>query len=70
MSLEIRRAVPADTAGMIEITRNVWEGNDYVPYLWDRWLNDPHGCLHVAVLDSRLVGLQHVRTLPDGSAWL
>jgi GNAT superfamily N-acetyltransferase len=55
---------------MIEITRNVWEGNDYVPVAWDRWLDDPSGLLMVATVDERPVGFQHVGMLPDGSAWL
>lgn len=62
--------MPSDRAAMIELTRNVWDGDDYVPFVWDRWLADSDGWLMAAVLDGRLVGLQHIDRQPDGSAWV
>jgi len=46
-----------DTPAMLEITRTIWDGQDYVPYEWDRWLHDASGCLAVAELSGRVVGL-------------
>jgi RimJ/RimL family protein N-acetyltransferase len=68
--IRVRRAVPDDTPAMLSITRNVWEGNDYVPYAWKRWLHQTDGGLFVAELDGRVVGLQNIAIQPDGSAWL
>lgn len=69
-SLLIRPARAADRAGMLRITRGVWDGTDYVPYLWQRWLDDPSGHLCVATWNDRFVGLQHTSVQPDGTAWL
>jgi RimJ/RimL family protein N-acetyltransferase len=68
--LLIRNALASDRAAMIELTRDAWEGDDYVPFVWDRWLADSTGWLMAAVLDGRLVGLQHIDRQPDGSAWV
>jgi GNAT superfamily N-acetyltransferase len=55
---------------MRELTRNVWDGTDYVPYVWDAWLTNASGWLMVGVLDGRTVALQHVERQADGTAWV
>lgn len=68
--ITVRRARASDRTAMIEITRDVWEGHDYVPLVWDRWLRDADGVTFVAELDGRVLGLQHAAVQPDNSAWL
>jgi GNAT superfamily N-acetyltransferase len=46
-----------DTQDMLEITRFIWEGHDYVPYAWSEWLADPEGFLAVAEYGGRVVGI-------------
>jgi GNAT superfamily N-acetyltransferase len=55
---------------MLRITRDTWGGNDYLPYVWDEWLEDPGGLFMAAVIDGRLAGLQHAALMSDGTAWL
>jgi GNAT superfamily N-acetyltransferase len=54
---------------MLEVTRNVWQGNDYVPFVWERWLADGSGHLTVAVRERTVCGLMHVEIQSDGTAW-
>ena len=68
--LRFRRAKPEDTAEMLRITRNVWEGTDYLPHIWNDWLHDSSGYLMVGQVDGRVVGLQHIAVQDDGTAWL
>lgn len=68
--LYIRRALAGDLNDVLQLTRDVWEGTDYVPYVWSDWLADARGYLHVALLDNHLIGLQHIDLQPDGTAWL
>lgn len=44
------------------ICASVWEGNDYVPSVWDTWLTegDDVGHLMVAETDERVIALQHI----------
>jgi GNAT superfamily N-acetyltransferase len=65
----VREASPSDVHDVLEITRNVWEGNDYVPYVWDRWIADGRGHLTVGMRDGVLCGLMHIEVQPDGTAW-
>jgi GNAT superfamily N-acetyltransferase len=65
----VREASPFDTRDMLEITRNVWDGNDYVPYVWDRWLGDEAGHLTVALCHGIVYGLMHIEVQADGTAW-
>lgn len=55
---------------MLAITSTVWGGDDYVPFVWDRWLRDRDGVVLVATMAEEVVGLQHVELQQDGDAWL
>lgn len=66
----VRRARLSDTAEMRAMTRNVWGGTDYVPFVWEQWLRDPRGYVMAAAGSGRLLGLQHIGLQPDGAAWV
>ena len=52
-----RTALGRDTRDVLELTRSIWEGHDYIPYVWRDWLLDPEGCLLVAEQRGKVVGL-------------
>lgn len=68
-TIEVRAARPDDRAAMFRITRPVWEGNDYVPLVWDRWLAGRDGIVLVATVKGAVVGFQHIQIHHDGDAW-
>jgi hypothetical protein len=47
-TLVCRPALPKDTPDVIELTRTIWGGEDYVPVVWAEWLEDYEGTLAVA----------------------
>jgi GNAT superfamily N-acetyltransferase len=47
----------------MEITARVWEGTDYLPHVFDRWLAEPGASFEVAELDGLVVGLQRLRPI-------
>ena len=65
-----RPALPADKADVIEFTKFIWDGHDYVQYVWDEWLADPEGILAVAEYGGRCVGLAKITLLAPGQWWL
>lgn len=67
--IEVRPALASDRGRMVAITADVWNGNDYVPFVWDNWLRDPTGFLMVASVGGEVVGLQHAQVQPDSSIW-
>jgi len=65
-----RPALPLDTPGMIELTRHIWDGEDYVPGIWADWLLDPEGMLAVAKSGGRVVGLGKLTRLSETDWWM
>jgi GNAT superfamily N-acetyltransferase len=55
---------------MLDVTRTIWDGNDYVPEAWPDWLSDPIGRLIVAEHEGRIVGLTRIGRLSPGAWWL
>ena len=69
-SLVVRRATADDKPAVVEFCSQIWEGWDYLPRVYDRWLRDPRGAFLVAELDGRPVGTDKVTVLSPGEIWL
>jgi ribosomal protein S18 acetylase RimI-like enzyme len=69
-NLEIRSARPEDRAPILAFSSETWSWGDYIPYVWDEWLQDPAGRVLVATLDGQPVGMVYVRMLTASDAWL
>jgi len=65
-----RPALPMDTPDVLELTGSIWEGQDYVPQVWQEWLADAQGLLAVAELAGRVVGLSKLTRLDPFEWWL
>ncbi len=66
----IRQARPADKEAVFRFCQDTWEWGDYIPHVWDRWLDEPIGRLLVATIDSQPVAIGHIVMLAPGEAWL
>jgi len=66
----IRKAKAADKAPILEISKNIWGGHDYLPAVWDDWLADKKGRLIVATVNGRTVGVAHASMQANYVAWL
>ena len=65
-----RPALPLDTPGMIELTRHIWEGEDYIPDVWADWMVDPEGILAVAESGGKIVGFGKLTRLSQSDWWM
>jgi GNAT superfamily N-acetyltransferase len=65
-----RPALPMDTFDALELTRHIWEGDDYVPQVWAEWLRDPEGLLAVAEYAGVVVGFGKLTKLSAAEWWL
>jgi len=70
MDAKVRPARAADKAQLLSFIKEVWGGHDYIPRVWDEWLKDRTGSMFVVEVDGLPVGMNRVRFLEDGSAWL
>lgn len=61
---------PSDREQAFAFLRWIWEGDDYLPLVWDDWLSDPKGLFVAAEHRGLVVGLGRLVELGDGEAWL
>lgn len=66
----IRPALPRDIADVAEFTKLIWNGHDYVGYVFHEWLADPNGQLFVAEYAGKCVGCAKVSSIAPGQWWL
>jgi GNAT superfamily N-acetyltransferase len=67
--LTIRPVRPADRDRVTEITRDIWDGRDYVPKVFDSWVSDAGATFQAAELNGVVVGVQHLRPYAPGLVW-
>jgi len=66
--LSIRAADYSDLPRIAEISRNTWEGSDYLERVAASWIS--RGGLFVGTLNGAAVGTVKVTRLPGGVVWL
>lgn len=69
-SILCRPALARDTVQALGMVKHIWQGDDYVPQVWDSWLHDESGLLAVAELAGQVVGLGHLADMALGEGWL
>ncbi len=67
--LTLRPVRAADRVRVAEISRDVWEGHDYLPRVFDDWLSDAGAAFQAAELDGVVVGVQRLRPFAAGLVW-
>jgi len=67
--LVLRPVRPADRDRVVEITKDVWGGRDYLPDVFDDWVSEAGSAFQAAELDGRVVGLQRIRPYAPGLVW-
>src|SRR5512136_867221 len=68
LRLIVRPMTMADKPAVLKISSRIWEGNDYVPLFFDRWVEE--GGFWAAELRGRLVGYGKATQLSPGEWWL
>jgi GNAT superfamily N-acetyltransferase len=68
--LVCRPALASDTADVLEFTKDIFDGHDYVPSVWQDWFDDPQGLLAVAQYGPHAVGMAKITLLSRGQWWL
>jgi GNAT superfamily N-acetyltransferase len=65
-----RPALARDRADVTEFCKDIWDGDDYVPQVWDDWLSDPNGLLAVAEHKGHAIGCSKISLLSRDQWWL
>jgi len=67
--VEIRRAIPEDKARIVEISSKIWDGDDYLPHIFDKWVEDTEGEFSVITVEGVVAGCSKITRLPQNVLW-
>lgn len=70
MPLTFRRVTLADRPAMLDICATVWDGDDYLPQIFEAWVAAPEGQFTALETEGRVVALAHLTRLAPGEWWL
>jgi N-acetylglutamate synthase-like GNAT family acetyltransferase len=71
MPVKIRKVRSSDRDDVMEISRHVWEGHDYLPGVFESWLNDRNSHFYGVDVDGRIVAVANLRLLEGGrTGWM
>jgi len=71
MSMKVRRIRSSDRGDVLDISRHVWEGHDYLPSVFEPWLNDENSCFYGVEVDGRVVAVANLHLVEVGrTGWM
>lgn len=59
-----------DYYDIVDISKNIWDGNDYLPKIFHKWVDEKEGCFLGVVKDNKVVAVGKYTVLPDRQGWL
>lgn len=71
MTSEIRRLLDSDRDDIIEISRHIWDGHDYLLCVAEKWLQDRNCHFYGVEVDGHIVAVGNLRLIEDGkTGWM
>lgn len=70
LKVKVREAKDSDKEPLMQFITQMWGGQDYIPSVWDKWMEDKNGRIFVAEVNGKAIGMNHIKLLRDGSGWL
>jgi ribosomal protein S18 acetylase RimI-like enzyme len=70
--IALRKLVHEDYDDILEISKDIWDGTDYLPSIFHSWVEDKQG-VFVGAVDTdldKVIGVDKYTVLPDGTGWL
>ncbi len=66
----IKKITKADKKRVLEISSKIWEGDDYLPDVFDEWINDRSGLFTGLWQDNILIAFGRMKYITPTDAWL
>jgi N-acetylglutamate synthase-like GNAT family acetyltransferase len=71
MVATIRKLRNSDREDIMEISRHIWEGHDYLSSVVDKWLRDPNSHFYGVEVEGHVVAVGNIRLVEDGrTGWM
>ena len=67
--LRIRDGISSDLEQISELCKNIWNGRDFLPTVWNKWISDETGSFVVVEYENQILGVYHHYILGSDS-WL
>lgn len=67
MEIQLRLAKPSDMQSILEMSKGIYDGHDYFPQVFLRWLDDPNRGIMVAEKAGTIMGLRAFHIVDNGS---
>jgi len=69
--IELRRITLEDYDDIVDISKSIWEGSDYLPKLFHKWINDEGYFLGAVDTEkNKVIGVGKFSILHDNTGWL
>jgi GNAT superfamily N-acetyltransferase len=69
--IELRRITAEDYDDIVDISKSIWEGSDYLPKLFHKWINDEGYFLGAVDTEkNKVIGVGKFSILHDKTGWL
>ena len=65
-----RKVTQSDKDRVLEISSKIWEGNDFIEYVFDDWVKDTEGEFTLGEKDGIIVGFAKYTRHSDSVVWL
>ncbi|MCK4545324.1 GNAT family N-acetyltransferase [candidate division WOR-3 bacterium] len=67
--IKIRKIKQSDKERILQISSKIWEGGDYIPDVFDEWI-ERKDKIFVCIEDNHIVqGMANITIMPDGVLW-
>lgn len=68
--LSVRKLKPTDKKRVVEICKDIWDGDDYLHLVFDQWVKDPEGEFIGAVSGGKIIGFIKLTMFSKHDAWI
>ncbi len=68
--MEIKKITPEHKERALQISKDIWEGDDYIPQIFDDWVADPYGEFVGLFEEDTLIAFGKMTYLTPTDVWL
>tara|TARA_B100001179_G_C18593540_1_gene405942 strand:- start:1255 stop:2133 length:879 start_codon:yes stop_codon:yes gene_type:complete len=68
-NITLRKGNLKDKSEISELCKNIWNGKDYLPVVWNDWINNSNSSFIIADLENEIVAVYHVYNF-NSEIWL
>jgi len=58
-----------DENDILNISRSIWDGDDYIPFVWKKFVKDNNNFFKGIEVDKKLIGFSNMVIFNEDSAW-